>query len=92
MDVVEGAGEGDREFKMDSSITIVDAKRSGTEELTEDEVRLRELGRDRDSAARMKSPEELNEALMVDDEETQFSGLAWSTLPGDVFDEVAGAP
>ena len=69
LNVVDGAGEGDREFELDSSITIVFAGRSSPVYLAEDEVRLREVDRDPESAARVSSPEELDESLTVEDEE-----------------------
>ena len=55
-------------------------------------MRLRKVDRDSESADRVASPEELDKSLVVDDEEAQFSGLAWSTSPGDGLGEVAGTP
>ena len=90
--VVKGAGEEDREMELDSSIKIVDAGRSSSVDLAEDDVRLREVDRDLESAARVAYLEKLDESLMVDDEENQFSGHACSTSPGDVFEDVAETP
>ena len=53
-------------------MTIVDAGRSDLDDLAEVEARLREVDREPDSAARVASPEELDESLTVEDEENQF--------------------
>ena len=92
LDVVEGDDEGYRELELNSSIKIVDAGRSSPVDLAEDDVRLREVDRDLESAARVAYLEKLDESLMVDDEENQFSGHACSTSPGDVFEDVAETP
>ena len=92
LDVVEGAKERDRELELNFLITIVDAGRSSPVNLAEDEVRPREVNLDPESVERVASPEELDESLMVDDKENQFSVSAWSTPPGDVLGEVTGKP
>ena len=57
--VVEGDGEVYRELELDYLMTILDAGRSSPVDSAEFEVRLREVDRDPESAARVASPEEL---------------------------------
>ena len=63
-------------MELDSSMTIVDARRPTPVGLAEVEARMRDVDRDPVSAARVISPEKLDESLTVKDEENQFSKLA----------------
>ena len=74
--VAEGAVEGDRELELDSSMTVVDARRPSPVGLAEVEARLRDVDRDPESAARVSSPEEMDESFTVENIKNQFSGLA----------------
>ena len=55
---------------------IVEARRPSPVGLAEVEACLRDVDRDPESAARVSSPEELDETLTVEEEENQLSGLA----------------
>ena len=74
--VIKGAGDGDRELELESSMTIVNARRPSPIGLEEAEARLRDVDRDPESAARVSFFEELDELLAVKDKENEFSGLA----------------
>ena len=58
------------------SMTIVDVGWSSPVGLAEVGARLREADRDPESAARVASPEELDESLAVEDAENQLSEIA----------------
>ena len=57
-------------------MTIVDARRPSPVGLAEVEARQRDEDHDPESAARVSSPEELDEFLTVEDEENEFFGFA----------------
>ena len=56
-------------------MTIVVAGWSSPVGLVEVEARLQKVDRETESAARVASSEEMDESLMVQDKENQFSGI-----------------
>ena len=75
-EVAEGAEESDRELERGSLMEIVEARRPSSVGLFEVEACLRDVDRDRESAARVSSPEKLDESLTMKDEQSQLSELA----------------
>ena len=82
--VVDGAGEEDRELELDSSMKIVGAGRSDLDDLAEVEVRLREVDRDSDRAARVApppSPKNLNNRSRLKTKKTNCGFALFFTAP-----------